>query len=303
MVAGYHTEYSGFKFALFFLGEYVAMFSISGLGTTLFLGGWSAPFAFLQWVPSWIWFFGKVMVSMCVFIWMRGTLPRLRQDQLMNFAWKFVLPMCAAQSVCRGAVAVSWARVGCAGWSARRFWLLAYVVMGRVEMRRNTSARGVTAMRSELFVFTIRETAHRWDAAYLRTSAEKGEPVHAGLFSTFICGGLTLAWRRWRRCCSRTWCIARWRSRGLCGLALLFCSSTRSLRLRADSGLHRRGRDPGGLCHPAHARLGDCRRKASSAGLGLSGLVIAAGVFAVLGWVVLAELRAWLPQLNPRRPR
>ena len=76
LVAGYHTEYSGFKFALFFLGEYVAMFSISGLGATLFLGGWSAPLASLTWVPSWIWFFGKLLVSMCVFIWLRGTLPQ-----------------------------------------------------------------------------------------------------------------------------------------------------------------------------------------------------------------------------------
>ncbi|MGD0831432.1 MAG: complex I subunit 1 family protein, partial [Terracidiphilus sp.] len=94
LVAGYHTEYSGFKFALFFLGEYLAMFSISGLGATLFLGGWTAPFSFLTWVPSWIWFFSKLMLSIFVFIWLRGTLPRLRQDQLMNFAWKFVLPMC-----------------------------------------------------------------------------------------------------------------------------------------------------------------------------------------------------------------
>jgi NADH-quinone oxidoreductase subunit H len=93
LVAGYHTEYSGFKFALFFLGEYVSMFSISGLGATLFLGGWSEPFSFLGWVPSWIWFFSKLMLSICVFIWLRGTLPRLRQDQLMNFAWKFVLPL------------------------------------------------------------------------------------------------------------------------------------------------------------------------------------------------------------------
>jgi NADH-quinone oxidoreductase subunit H len=93
LVAGYFTEYSGFKFALFFLGEYLGMLSISGLGTTLFLGGWSAPFAFLAWVPSWIWFFSKVMLSIVVLIWVRGTLPRLRQDQLMNFAWKFVLPM------------------------------------------------------------------------------------------------------------------------------------------------------------------------------------------------------------------
>src|SRR5580692_11386332 len=76
LVAGYFTEYSGFKFALFFLGEYVGMFSIAGLGATLFLGGWSAPFSFLNWVPSWIWFFAKLMVAMCLFIWIRGTLPR-----------------------------------------------------------------------------------------------------------------------------------------------------------------------------------------------------------------------------------
>jgi len=102
LVAGYHTEYSGFKFALFFLGEYLAMLSISSLGTTLFLGGWSAPFAFLGWVPSWIWFFSKVMLSICVFIWMRGTLPRLRQDQLMNFAWKFVLPLSLVNLIVAG---------------------------------------------------------------------------------------------------------------------------------------------------------------------------------------------------------
>src|SRR5579863_4710698 len=93
LVAGYFTEYSGFKFALFFLGEYLGMFSISGLGATLFLGGWSAPLSILNFIPSWIWFFSKVMLSIFVFIWMRGTLPRLRQDQLMNFAWKFVIPL------------------------------------------------------------------------------------------------------------------------------------------------------------------------------------------------------------------
>src|SRR5580658_8969885 len=93
LVAGYHTEYSGFKFALFFLGEYLGMFSMSGLGATLFFGGWSAPLSVLNIVPSWIWFFGKMMAAIFVFIWVRGTLPRLRQDQLMNFAWKFVLPL------------------------------------------------------------------------------------------------------------------------------------------------------------------------------------------------------------------
>jgi NADH-quinone oxidoreductase subunit H len=135
LVAGYHTEYSGFKFALFFLGEYLAMFSISGLGTTLFLGGWSAPFSFLTWVPSWFWFFSKLMMSIFVFIWLRGTLPRLRQDQLMNFAWKFVLPMCLLNLL----VAGLWRFMG-DGWLR---WVIcsailvaAYVGLGWEEMRR-----------------------------------------------------------------------------------------------------------------------------------------------------------------------
>ena len=135
LVAGYHTEYSGFKFALFFLGEYLAMFSISGLGTTLFLGGWSAPFSWLRWVPSWIWFFSKLMLSIFVFIWMRGTLPRLRQDQLMNFAWKFVLPLTLLNLL----VAAAWRFLG-VGWER---WVvcsavlaLAYAAMGWSGMRR-----------------------------------------------------------------------------------------------------------------------------------------------------------------------
>jgi NADH-quinone oxidoreductase subunit H len=134
LVAGYHTEYSGFKFALFFLGEYLAMFSLSGLGATLFLGGWSAPFSFLAWVPSWIWFFSKVMAAIFIFIWMRGTLPRLRQDQLMNFAWKFVLPFTLLNLL----VTALWHFMG-EGWQR---WVVctailaaAYVLMGRLQMR------------------------------------------------------------------------------------------------------------------------------------------------------------------------
>jgi NADH-quinone oxidoreductase subunit H len=134
LVAGYHTEYSGFKFALFFLGEYLAMFSISGLGATLFLGGWSAPLSILNWVPSWIWFFSKLMLSIFVFIWMRGTLPRLRQDQLMNFAWKFVLPLTLLNLM----VTALWRFMGegIARWIVcSAILLVAYVVMGRVEMK------------------------------------------------------------------------------------------------------------------------------------------------------------------------
>lgn len=93
IIAGYYIEYSGFKFALFFLGEYIGMFAASGLAITLFLGGWHAPLPFLAFVPSYVWFFAKLLALICVFIWVRGTLPRLRMDQLMNFAWKFMLPM------------------------------------------------------------------------------------------------------------------------------------------------------------------------------------------------------------------
>ena len=102
IIAGYYTEYSGFKFALFFLGEYLGMFAISGLGITLFLGGWHAPLAFLGWIPSYVWFFGKLFGLIGVFIWVRGTLPRLRLDQLMGFAWKFMLPMALANMLAAG---------------------------------------------------------------------------------------------------------------------------------------------------------------------------------------------------------
>jgi len=102
IIAGYFTEYSGFKFALFFLGEYLGMFAVIGLGITLFLGGWTAPFSFLTWVPSYLWFFAKLMALVFVFIWIRGTLPRLRMDQLMNFAWKFMLPLSLVNIVAAG---------------------------------------------------------------------------------------------------------------------------------------------------------------------------------------------------------
>jgi len=102
LIAGYYTEYSGFKFALFFLAEYLGMMSISGMAITLFLGGWNAPFPFLTWLPSYFWFFAKLFVLICGFIWIRGTLPRLRMDQLMDFAWRFMLPMAIVNLVTTG---------------------------------------------------------------------------------------------------------------------------------------------------------------------------------------------------------
>jgi NADH-quinone oxidoreductase subunit H len=93
IVAGHMTEYSGFKYAIFFLAEYFGMFAVSGLAVTLFLGGWHAPFPFLDVIPSYVWFFAKLAVLLFVFIWIRGTLPRMRVDHVMNFAWKFMMPM------------------------------------------------------------------------------------------------------------------------------------------------------------------------------------------------------------------
>jgi NADH-quinone oxidoreductase subunit H len=135
LVAGYFTEYSGFKFALFFLGEYLGMFSIAGFAITLFLGGWGAPFSFLTFIPSWAWFFLKLLAAIMLFIWLRGTMPRLRQDQLMNFAWKFMLPMTLLNLV----VAGSWRFFG-DGWVR---WVVcslvllgSYALLGRALMRK-----------------------------------------------------------------------------------------------------------------------------------------------------------------------
>jgi NADH-quinone oxidoreductase subunit H len=93
IVAGYFLEYSGFKFAIFFMAEYFGMFAAGGMAATLFLGGYAAPAPWLNWIPSWAWFFTKTMGFIFLLIWIRGTVPRLRMDQLMNFAWKFMLPM------------------------------------------------------------------------------------------------------------------------------------------------------------------------------------------------------------------
>ena len=93
IVAGHMTEYSGFKYAIFFLAEYFGMFAVSGLAVTLFLGGWHAPLPFLEIIPSYIWFFAKLAALLFVFIWIRGTLPRMRIDHVMAFAWKFMMPM------------------------------------------------------------------------------------------------------------------------------------------------------------------------------------------------------------------
>ncbi len=100
LVGGFHTEYSSLKFALFFLAEYINMATVSALATTLFLGGWHAPWPIIQlWEGAdsgyWglLWFFGKMMIFIFMFIWLRGSLPRLRYDQFMAFGWKRLIPL------------------------------------------------------------------------------------------------------------------------------------------------------------------------------------------------------------------
>ena len=114
IVAGHMTEYSGFKYATFFMAEYIGMFAVSGLATTLFLGGWHAPARILEIIPSYVWFLVKLGALLFVYIWVRGTLPRTRIDQMMNFAWKFMLPMAFT---CIVAAAVwHYASRGLRGW-------------------------------------------------------------------------------------------------------------------------------------------------------------------------------------------
>ena len=99
LTGGFHTEYSGMRFAMFFLAEYANMIVVSAVVTTLFFGGWLRPFpnvaalAFLGWIPSWIWFLLKCFVFLYIFIWIRATLPRYRYDQLMRLGWKVLIPI------------------------------------------------------------------------------------------------------------------------------------------------------------------------------------------------------------------
>jgi NADH-quinone oxidoreductase subunit H len=99
IVAGYHTEYSGMRFGLFFVGEYINVIILGALTTVLFLGGWHGPL-----LPPIVWFVLKVLAEAFCFIWTRGTLPRLRYDQLMHFGWQFLIPVALINVVVTGAV-------------------------------------------------------------------------------------------------------------------------------------------------------------------------------------------------------
>lgn len=141
IVAGHMTEYSGFKYAIFFLAEYFGMFAVSGLAVTLFLGGWHAPLRALEFIPSYVWFFAKLAALLFVFVWIRGTLPRMRVDHVMNFAWKFMMPM--AFTCILAAAVWHYQAHGWAGW----LWsfgivLAVYLALSRfLRTGKNLAAR------------------------------------------------------------------------------------------------------------------------------------------------------------------
>ena len=107
LVAGFHTEYSGIKFAMFFLAEYLHMITVSAVAVTVFFGGWRGPiFDFLPWIWPPLWFLLKLMALIFVFIWVRATLPRFRYDRLMRFGWKLLIPWGLVWVLATGAIVV-----------------------------------------------------------------------------------------------------------------------------------------------------------------------------------------------------
>jgi NADH-quinone oxidoreductase subunit H len=102
LVAGFHTEYSSMRFALLQMAEYVNMITVAAVGTSLFFGGWLSPVPFLPDSP--LWFFAKMLAALFFFIWLRGTLPRLRYDQLMAFGWKVLVPLATLNILVTAAV-------------------------------------------------------------------------------------------------------------------------------------------------------------------------------------------------------
>jgi NADH-quinone oxidoreductase subunit H len=104
LVAGFHTEYSGMRFGLFFLAEYTNMFIVCAVATSLFFGGWQGPFGFSLGMPGVVWFLLKTYFLIFVIMWVRWTFPRLRFDQLMNFSWKVMIPLSLANLVVTAAV-------------------------------------------------------------------------------------------------------------------------------------------------------------------------------------------------------
>lgn len=161
LVGGFHTEYSSLKFALFFLAEYVNIVAVSALATTLFLGGYHAlpGLTFTeQWLGGWftiVWFFAKVMFFFFIFVWLRGTLPRLRYDQFMKFGWKVLIP-------------------------ASLFWIMIVATM-RVMSLRGTSRAGVFGFAAGV-VLVVLLGSFLYDSSKKRVETESEIEIPAPTF-------------------------------------------------------------------------------------------------------------------------
>ncbi len=149
LVGGFHTEYSSMKFAMFFLAEYINMITVSAVATTLFLGGWRFPidweWANTGWVPV-LWWGLKVGIFIYMYIWLRGTLPRLRYDQFMSFGWKVLIPVSLAWVVLVGGTRALQQEyeVGTASLLFVGIGVLAAVLIGQISLDRRRVARAQT---------------------------------------------------------------------------------------------------------------------------------------------------------------
>jgi NADH-quinone oxidoreductase subunit H len=147
LVAGFHTEYSGIRFAMFFLGEYLNTVTVAAVATTLFLGGWRGPWfdGFAPWLGPLLWFVVKVVAVLYVFVLIRATLPRMRYDRLMNFGWKVLIPFGLVWVLLTGAVVVLPQEIGrrgvlLAGAAVLGLVLLASFVAPLVQRRREVAS-------------------------------------------------------------------------------------------------------------------------------------------------------------------
>jgi NADH-quinone oxidoreductase subunit H len=148
IVAGYFIEYSGMKFAMFFLAEYINLFMVAGMITTLFLAGWQWPI-----LPSWLWFLIKVIVVIFLMMWIRSTIPRFRIDQMLGFAWKALVPLALVNLFVVALVAKllepGWARTGVLFVSNLALLAAVGFIMARQSRKREEQARaaGEAAIR------------------------------------------------------------------------------------------------------------------------------------------------------------
>ena len=148
IVAGYFIEYSGMKFAMFFLAEYINLFMVAGMITTLFLAGWQWPI-----LPSWLWFLIKVIVVIFLMMWIRSTIPRFRIDQMLGFAWKALVPLSLVNLFVVALVAKllepGWARTGVLFVSNLALLAAVGFIMARQSRKREEQARaaGAAAIR------------------------------------------------------------------------------------------------------------------------------------------------------------